>query len=355
MCGRFAQPRSPDELARIFRATAVSDLPGDRFNVAPTDPVAAVVEHHGERVVDTFRWGLVPFFAEGPKSRSPLINARAETVETAPAFRTSFARRRCIVPAEAFYEWRRHRDPETNRIVRSEPFAIRRRTGEPLAFAGVWAIWRNRETAERLYSLAIVTGPPNGLVATVHDRMPIVLDPGDWDTWLDEGAKLAELRPLLRPYPAGELLLYPVSPGSQQRAQQRRRAAAAAHALGRRRVIIALPPDALVLLVGPSGAGKSTFAARHFAPTEVLSSDAMRAMVADDPMDQAATDAAFELLHTAAGHAPVAAPPGGGRRHQRRGLGARHAALDRAPRAAAGPCHRLRPPAGGLPAPQPGA
>ena len=83
MCGRFAQPRSPDELARIFRATAVSDLPGDRFNVAPTDPVAAVVERHGERVVDTFRWGLVPFFAEGPKSRSPLINARAETVETA--------------------------------------------------------------------------------------------------------------------------------------------------------------------------------------------------------------------------------------------------------------------------------
>jgi putative SOS response-associated peptidase YedK len=212
MCGRFAQPRSPDELARLFRATAVSDLPGGRFNVAPTDPVAAVVEHHGERVVDTFRWGLVPSFAEGPKSRSPLINARAETVETAPAFRTSFARRRCIVPAEAFYEWRRHRDPETNRIVRSEPFAIRRRTGEPLAFAGVWAIWRNRETAERLYSLAIVTGPPNGLVATVHDRMPIVLDPGDWDTWLDEGAKLAELRPLLRPYPASELLLYPVSP-----------------------------------------------------------------------------------------------------------------------------------------------
>ena len=212
MCGRFAQPRSPDELARIFRATAVSDLPGDRFNVAPTDPVAAVVEHHGERVVDTFRWGLVPFFAEGPKARSPLINARAETVETAPAFRTSFKRRRCIVPAEAFYEWRRHRDPETNRIVRSEPFAIRRRTGEPLAFAGVWAVWRNPETAERLYSLAIVTGPPNGLVATVHDRMPIVLDPGDWDTWLDEGARLAELRSLLRPYPAGELLLYPVSP-----------------------------------------------------------------------------------------------------------------------------------------------
>jgi putative SOS response-associated peptidase YedK len=212
VCGRFAQPRSPDELARIFRATAVSDLPGDRFNVAPTDPVAAVVEHHGDRVVDTFRWGLVPFFAEGPKARSPLINARAETVETAPAFRAAFARRRCIVPAEAFYEWRRHRDPDSGRIVRSEPFAIRRRGGDPLAFAGVWAIWRNPASAERLYSLAIVTGQPNDLVATVHDRMPIVLDPDDWDTWLDESARPPELRSLLRPFPADELLLYPVSP-----------------------------------------------------------------------------------------------------------------------------------------------
>ena len=212
MCGRFAQPRSPEDLARIFRATSVSDLPGDRFNVAPTDPVAAVVEHHGERTLDSFRWGLVPFFAEGPKSRSPLINARAETVETAPAFRVAFARRRCIVPADAFYEWRRHRDPASGRVVRSEPFAIRRRDDEPMAFAGVWAIWRDPATADRLYSAAIVTGTPNELVASVHDRMPIILDPADWDAWLDEGARPAELRPLLRPYPADGLQMYPVSP-----------------------------------------------------------------------------------------------------------------------------------------------
>jgi putative SOS response-associated peptidase YedK len=212
VCGRFAQPRSPEDLARIFRATSVSDLPGDRFNVAPTDPVAAVVEQHGERTIDTFRWGLVPFFAEGPKSRTPLINARAETVETAPAFRVSFARRRCIVPADAFYEWRRHRDPASGRVVRSEPFAIRRRDEEPLAFAGLWAIWRDPATAERLYSATIVTGVPNELVAAVHDRMPIILDPDDWDTWLDEGARPTELRPLLRPYPAGGLQMYAVSP-----------------------------------------------------------------------------------------------------------------------------------------------
>ena len=212
MCGRFAQPRSPEDLARIFRATSVSDLPGDRFNVAPTDPVAAVVEHHGERTIDTFRWGLVPFFAEGPKARAPLINARAETVETAPAFRASFARRRCIVPAEAFYEWRRHRDPLSGRVTRSEPFAIRRRDDDLLAFAGLWAIWRNPATAERLYSATIVTGSPNELVETIHNRMPIVLDPDDWDTWLDEGARPSELRRLLRPYPATELRMYAVSP-----------------------------------------------------------------------------------------------------------------------------------------------
>jgi putative SOS response-associated peptidase YedK len=212
VCGRFAQPRSPEELARLFRATAVSDLDGDRFNVAPTDPVSAVVEHHGERVLDTFRWGLVPFFADGPKARAPLINARAETVETSPAFRAAFARRRCIVPADAFYEWRRHRAPATGRVIRSEPFAIRLRSDAPMAFAGLWAIWRDPATAQRLYSLAIVTGQPNELVATVHDRMPVILHPDDWDAWLDEAARPAELRPLLRPYPAAELRMYPVSP-----------------------------------------------------------------------------------------------------------------------------------------------
>jgi putative SOS response-associated peptidase YedK len=116
------------------------------------------------------------------------------------------------VPAEAFYEWRRHRDPASARIVRSEPFAIRLRNHELMAFAGIWAIWRDPATAQRLYSLAIVTGQPNELVASVHDRMPVILHPDDWDAWLDEGARAAELRPLLRPYPADGLEMYAVSP-----------------------------------------------------------------------------------------------------------------------------------------------
>jgi len=212
MCGRFAQPRSPEELARIFHARPVAEMEGPQYNVAPTDAVAAVVEHHGDRTVDRLRWGLVPFFADSPKGGARLINARSETVETSPAFRDAFRRRRCIIPADAFYEWRRHRDPATGRVRRSEPFAIRRRDDEPLALAGLWAIWRDPETAERLYTCTILTTDPNEIIQPVHDRMPVILDPEDWDTWLREDAAAEELRPLLHPAPADPLEIYPVSP-----------------------------------------------------------------------------------------------------------------------------------------------
>ena len=212
MCGRFAQPRSAEELARIFHARPAAVLPGQRFNVAPTDEVAAVVEHHGERVVDAFRWGLVPFYAKSARDGARLINARAETVESSPAFRTAFARHRCIVPADAFYEWRRERDSATGRTIRSEPFAVRRSDGEPLALAGLWSSWRNPDTAARLYTCTILTTDPNELVARIHNRMPVVLDPTDWDAWLAEGTPAEQLRALLRPAPAEPLDAYAVSP-----------------------------------------------------------------------------------------------------------------------------------------------
>jgi putative SOS response-associated peptidase YedK len=212
MCGRFAQPRSADELARIFRARSATDLAGERFNVAPTDPVAAVVEQHGERVVDEFRWGLVPAYAESARGAARLINARSETVESSPAFRASFRRRRCIVPADAFYEWLRQRDPLTGRVTSRQPFAIRPIGEEPFAFAGIWAIWRDPDTAERRYTVSILTGAPNALVSPVHDRMPIILDPADWDAWLDPDAPAGALRSVLRPAPESGMRIYAVSP-----------------------------------------------------------------------------------------------------------------------------------------------
>jgi putative SOS response-associated peptidase YedK len=163
-----------------------------------------VVEHHGERVIEPFRWGLVPWYADDRKGAARLINARAETVERSPAFRTSFAKRRLIVPAAAFYEWHRADG-------RREPFAVRRRDGEPLALAGVWAIWRDADTGERLYTCSILTTAPNDLVSPIHNRMPVILDPADWDLWLSEDARLAELRALLFPFPSQPLDAYPVS------------------------------------------------------------------------------------------------------------------------------------------------
>jgi putative SOS response-associated peptidase YedK len=212
MCGRFAQPRSADELARIFHARPAADLPGEQFNVAPTDEVAAVVEQHGERVVDAFRWGLVPFFADSSKGAARLINARAETVESSPSFRDAFRRRRCIIPADAFYEWRREREATSGRTIRSQPFAIRRLDGEPLAFAGLWAIWRNQSTAERLYTCSIITTQTNELVGRLHDRMPVLLEAENWDGWLAEETAVEALRGVLHPAPEATLDVYAVSP-----------------------------------------------------------------------------------------------------------------------------------------------
>jgi putative SOS response-associated peptidase YedK len=215
MCGRFAQPRSSDELARLFRARPVTDLPGERFNVAPTDEVAAVVEHNGDRQLEVFRWGLVPVYADSPKQGARLINARAETVETSPAYRTAFRRWRCIIPADAFYEWRRDPEATTARRTRggrSEPFAVRRLDGDPMAFAGLWAVWRDPRTAARLYTCTIITTAANAGLATIHPRMPVVLEPDDWERWLSDTTPAPELRPLLAPAADDLLEAYAVSP-----------------------------------------------------------------------------------------------------------------------------------------------
>ena len=206
MCGRFVQERSNAELAELFQAEDLVDDPGGRYNLAPTDPAAVVVQRGERRGLTVYRWGLVPHWAKGFDGGARAINARAETLADSPTFRDAFARRRCLVPADAFYEWRR----EDGRRL---PFVIRRRDRLPMAFAGLWAGWHDPESGEVRRTFSIVTTRSNAAVAELHDRMPVVLAPGAWVRWLDPGlADVGELVGFLEPSPPEELELFAVAP-----------------------------------------------------------------------------------------------------------------------------------------------
>jgi putative SOS response-associated peptidase YedK len=181
MCGRFVQSQPPDWYARFFSVDSIlTEALEPSYNVAPTDPVYAVVQHDSERRLATFRWGLLPFWAKDRSMAARNINARAETVADKAAFRESFAGRRCIIPADGFYEWQV--------VAKGKlPHYIYGRDGGALALAGLWASWRDPGTQERVRTCTIITGEPNELVAPLHDRMPVVLPQGAWDEWLDPG------------------------------------------------------------------------------------------------------------------------------------------------------------------------
>ena len=216
MCGRFTSRTPATDLAEYFGVDEVvaTDL-GARFNVAPTDDVYAVAESHDgtTRRLGTFRWGLIPFWAKDEKVGARMINARVESLVDKPAFRRPFERRRCIIPADGFYEW------ERVSASRKQPWYIRRLDGKPLAFAGLWDSWRPPggddaagEEPARLRSCVIITGEPNERVARLHDRMPVVLPPEAWDAWLDPANHdVASLQGLLVPAPAELFELVAVS------------------------------------------------------------------------------------------------------------------------------------------------
>ena len=212
MCGRYVSATPAQQLAEEFHVDAVKadDLPA-KFNVAPTDQIYAVaISRDGLRQLGTFKWGLVPSWAKDPSIGNRMINARAETVSEKPAFRRLLERRRCILPADGFYEWQRL---GTGKKQRKQPFFIRRRDGKPMALAGLWEVWKPRDDAdaEWLRSATIITGEPNELVARIHDRMPVILPEEVWDTWLDPAnTDIDALLTLLVPYPADLIEAYPV-------------------------------------------------------------------------------------------------------------------------------------------------
>jgi putative SOS response-associated peptidase YedK len=209
MCGRFTQQRPSAELAALFGAEDLAQAPGERYNLAPQQLGLVVVERDDlKRAVVPYRWGLIPSWAKDARIGNRLINARAETVASTPAFRASFQKRRCIVPADGFYEWARM-TPEIR-----QPNLIRRIDGEPMAFAGLWSIWRDpgQPDAEPVRTFTIVTTGANATLEPIHDRMPAILLPSAWEAWLaPTPAEPGELLALLQPAADDLLERFPVS------------------------------------------------------------------------------------------------------------------------------------------------
>jgi putative SOS response-associated peptidase YedK len=228
MCGRYASARKRIELLEEFavqRDAVTEPLQAD-YNVAPTKPVYAVLERAAPadpaesdgasqepalRELRVMRWGLVPFWAKDPKIGSRMINARAETVADKPAFRRAFARRRCLLPADGYYEWQAQPD------AAKQPVYITPRDGRPLAFAGLYELWRDPAVASDdpdswLWTATIITTAAPDELGVIHDRMPMIIDPDRWGDWLDPvSADPADARALLVPAAASGLRAYPVS------------------------------------------------------------------------------------------------------------------------------------------------
>lgn len=209
MCGRFTQQRPSAELAELFGAENLAGEVEPRFNLAPRQDGLVIVQRDDlRRGLVAYRWGLIPTWARDEKIGNRLFNARAETVASTPAFRASFARRRCIVPADAFYEW----EKVTEKI--RQPNLVRRDDGAPMALAGLWSLWRDPADPDTPFvrTFTILTTSANATLEPIHDRMPVILPPEAWDRWLDPGASgTAELLGLLVPAPDDLLIRYPVS------------------------------------------------------------------------------------------------------------------------------------------------
>jgi len=203
MCGRFALRASAEHLIKMFRLHRVLKLEL-RYNIAPTQPVAAVRQVDAERELAYLNWGLIPSWSKDPKMAARMINARAETVATKPSFRSAFKSRRCLIPADGFYEWK-----QTEKKTK-QPYFIGLKNEKPFAFAGLWEHWESSD-GSAIDSCTIITTEANDLLRNLHDRMPVILHEQDYDRWLDpKRNNRDELQSLLVPYPDSEMSFFPV-------------------------------------------------------------------------------------------------------------------------------------------------
>lgn len=213
MCGRYVSASTAAEIARYFDADPPVEVALEpSYNVAPTDDIYVVRDDGGGRKVAPHHWGLVPGWAKTPAVGNKMINARAETLATNGAFKHAFRHRRCLVPADGYYEWRKTGQGGGGKA--KQPFFIHRADGQPLAFAGLWEEWRgpDRGSDQHLRSATVITTTPNEAMSTIHDRMPVVLLPSAWDQWLDpDHTGVDALEDLLVPAPDDLLVMHAVS------------------------------------------------------------------------------------------------------------------------------------------------
>jgi putative SOS response-associated peptidase YedK len=204
MCGRYAITSAPEAIRRLFGYEDNPNFP-PRYNVAPTQPVPIVRLAEGQRQFALVRWGLIPAWVKDPRGFSLLINARGESLADKPAFRNAIRYRRCLFPADGFYEWRRAGERKT-------PYYVRLKSGGPMAFAGLWESWMG-PNGEELETAAIVTTRANRALAAIHDRMPVIVEPDAFDFWLDSRkVDATTAAALVAPAREGVLDVYEVSP-----------------------------------------------------------------------------------------------------------------------------------------------
>jgi putative SOS response-associated peptidase YedK len=206
MCGRYTLCAEPALVAGHFGVASVPAELKPRYNIAPSQPVPVVRrDHAGPRRLELLRWGLIPSWARGAAIGNRLINARAETLADKPAFRAAFRRRRCLIAADGFYEWK-------TLAAGKQPYWVGRRDRSLFAFAGLWERWMPSESgASPIESCVIVTTEANAVARPVHNRMPVIVPPAHYDTWLDGQTDAAALQALLVPHPAEEMTAYPVA------------------------------------------------------------------------------------------------------------------------------------------------